>query len=597
MNTNSINPLTRLAFSIYENRGVYALLLGSGISRAAEIPTGWEITLDLVRKIANSEGVKNEQDWEQWYRDNKGGDPEYSTLVEQLGITPSERRSILHNYIEPVAQEFAESKKVPTAAHHAIADMVRDGFIKVIVTTNFDRLLESALREKGVESTVVSSVDALKGAEPLAHTQCYIFKIHGDYKDSRILNTDAELASYPAPYNSLLDRIFDDYGLITCGWSGEWDDALRDAILRAPSRRYSMFWASKGAPSDRANELITSRKGQEITIDSADTFFVSLRDKLQTLLQAEQPNPLDVDLLIAETKRYLSSPEYRIQLDDLFSVEVGKFCKHISQFDASVDDSGSSAIFQKSTLFLENSVAPIARMALLLGRWGEYEHADTLITAIRNISSSDWSKEKFGDHLKYYSLSIILTSYCTGSLINDNLPVIHKLLTTKLYTMKNNDSGPLINILFDNAWDNNKQNIWKQLPGYENTEIPFSKNLLSITMKWSKLTLNTTEEYSELFDTFELLSHLAYLEKLSPEHLNDVLNEVDHLELGYEWTPTGGSFGKHSSFLKIFQFFSSDLGYQKLLKAGFGKQNSNFLSNSLASMRKFNIHLSNRPRR
>ena len=38
------DPLHSLAFSIYENPGVYCILLGSGVSRAAEIPTGWEIT-------------------------------------------------------------------------------------------------------------------------------------------------------------------------------------------------------------------------------------------------------------------------------------------------------------------------------------------------------------------------------------------------------------------------------------------------------------------------------------------------------------------------------------------------------------------------
>jgi hypothetical protein len=43
------DPLIQLAFSLYENKGVFAVLLGSGLSRAAEIPTGWEITLDLIR--------------------------------------------------------------------------------------------------------------------------------------------------------------------------------------------------------------------------------------------------------------------------------------------------------------------------------------------------------------------------------------------------------------------------------------------------------------------------------------------------------------------------------------------------------------------
>ncbi len=47
-----IDPVHSLAFSIQANRGVYAVLIGSGVSRAAKIPTGWEITLDLIHKLA-----------------------------------------------------------------------------------------------------------------------------------------------------------------------------------------------------------------------------------------------------------------------------------------------------------------------------------------------------------------------------------------------------------------------------------------------------------------------------------------------------------------------------------------------------------------
>jgi hypothetical protein len=46
------DPLTQLAFPVYESKSVLAVLLGSGLSRAAEIPTGWKITLDLIRRVA-----------------------------------------------------------------------------------------------------------------------------------------------------------------------------------------------------------------------------------------------------------------------------------------------------------------------------------------------------------------------------------------------------------------------------------------------------------------------------------------------------------------------------------------------------------------
>ncbi len=248
------DPQTQLAFSVYENKGVFALLLGSGLSRAAQIPTGWEITLDLVRRVALAKGIGEQPDWAEWHRKQAGDEPSYSALLEELASSPAERRPILHSYIEPSEEDRQEGRKVPTAAHHAIAALVRGGYIRVILTTNFDRLLENALREAGVEPTVVASEDALTGAEPITHTACYILKLQGDYKDARILNTDAELSGYPAAYDGLLDRILDEHGLIVCGWSGDWDHALRAAFLRAPNRRYSVFRATRGRLGDRAQK-------------------------------------------------------------------------------------------------------------------------------------------------------------------------------------------------------------------------------------------------------------------------------------------------------------------------------------------------------
>ena len=56
MDFNMIGPIISLVFSMHSSKGVYALLLGSGISRSAEIPTGWEVTLNLIRKFANLSG-------------------------------------------------------------------------------------------------------------------------------------------------------------------------------------------------------------------------------------------------------------------------------------------------------------------------------------------------------------------------------------------------------------------------------------------------------------------------------------------------------------------------------------------------------------
>ena len=271
-----INPLLSLAFSLASSPGVYALLLGSGISRSAQIPTGWEIILDLTRQLARLEGAGELDDPEQWYVDRFGEPPSYSRLLAMIAPSPTERQQLLKRYFEPTEEERATGAKTPTAAHRAIAELVAGGSIRVILTTNFDRLLEQALEAAGVVPVVISSADGATGALPTQHARCTVIKLHGDYLDPRIRNTDDELATYEPVMDRLLDRILDDYGLIVCGWSGDWDVALRAAVERCSSRRFTTYWMSRGAPSDRAQQLITLRQGQMISIASADQAFQEL---------------------------------------------------------------------------------------------------------------------------------------------------------------------------------------------------------------------------------------------------------------------------------------------------------------------------------
>lgn len=240
-----INPLLSLAFSLASSPGVYALLLGSGISRSAQIPTGWEIILDLTRQLARIEGAGELDDPERWYVDRFGEPPSYSRLLAMVAPSPVERQQLLKHYFEPTDDERATGVKTPTVAHRAIADLVARGAIKVILTTNFDRLMEQALEAAGVVPVIISSADAAAGALPTQHTRCTVVKLHGDYLDPRIRNTDEELAAYDDVMDRLLDRVLDDYGLVVSGWSGDWDVALRAAIERCPNRRFTTYWMSR----------------------------------------------------------------------------------------------------------------------------------------------------------------------------------------------------------------------------------------------------------------------------------------------------------------------------------------------------------------
>jgi SIR2-like domain len=341
-----VDAVTGLSFSIFENKGIYALLLGSGLSRSAQIPTGWEITIDLIRRVAALEGATEETDWVAWYRQRSGKEPDYSEVLDQLTTVPDERRSILHRYIEANSDDVAVGRKVPTKAHHAIAWLVREGFIRVIVTTNFDRLLESALRAAGIEPIVIRSDDDLRGSIPMVHARCFIVKVHGDYLDARIKNTGQELSEFSPAMNALLDRIFDDHGLIVCGWSSDWDHALRAALIRTPNRRFPIYWTLRGPASTGADDLIRHRAAQAVSIADADSFFVGLQEKIAAQDSIRRPNPRSVEILIATTKRLLSRSDLRIQMNDLLAEEQKRLTARIGARDFPRSGSGTAEEFR-----------------------------------------------------------------------------------------------------------------------------------------------------------------------------------------------------------------------------------------------------------
>ena len=213
-----LDALTSTSFAVHNAKGVYALLLGSGISRAANVPTGWEVTLDLIRRIAATmnESEECQNNPEEWYRSRYKGDPDYSRLLEQLATSPAERTAMLARYFDGSGDLDGEPIQ-PTKAHIAIAKMVSRGYVRVIITTNFDRLMERALEAIGISPAIISTPDAIQGALPLAHAPCTLIKLHGDYRDERLRNTVTELSTYDQQTQSLIDKVLDEYGLIISG--------------------------------------------------------------------------------------------------------------------------------------------------------------------------------------------------------------------------------------------------------------------------------------------------------------------------------------------------------------------------------------------
>ncbi|MBJ6751345.1 SIR2 family protein [Geomonas anaerohicana] len=508
-----IDPIHSLSFSIHSNKGVYAVLLGSGISRSAKIPTGWEVTLDLVRKLAAISGEPCDPSPAEWYRAKFNRDPDYSVLLATLAKTPSERQQLLRGYWEPTDLEREEGAKLPTAAHQAIASLVEQGFIRIIITTNFDRLMEAALADVGITPTVLSIPDQVHGTLPLIHTRCCVFKVHGDYLDTRILNTPEELASYPPEFDALLDRIFDEFGLIVCGWSADWDEALRRAIFRTPCRRFATYWAAHGEPSSTAQQLIAHRNANVINIDGSDSFFQALQQQVQSLEEFSRPHPLSIEAAVTSLKRYLSEPRFRIQLDDLVSCEIDRIIAATSGPKFSVtnpvpDLTNSTARARTYEAVSSTMVA----MATIGGRWVEEQHytvwqraLERLVLAIpREVNGTTYI---MWAGLQRYPATLLLYTLGIASLEAGCLQFLGKLFSTQIH-LEYQEPVAVVTMLppccmFEDS------HVARQLEGMERRHAPMNDWIHNFLRPQFKQTFPSDKRFTLLFDKLEILMAMS----------------------------------------------------------------------------------------
>lgn len=316
------DPFLPLAFSLFSTPGAYAVLAGAGVSRGANLPTAWDVVVDLIRRIAGDDADEIDADTAAaWYEERFGQTPTYSDVVEQLALTPTERQRLLRNYFEPSPDNEGDAPFGPSVAHRAIARMMQASMIRVVLTMNFDRLFEQALRELQIEPTIVATEADAQGLAPLHTVQHCIIHLHGDYLDATSMrNTTEELSGYGPHMGSLLKRVLGNYGLLVAGWSVEHDHALREAVSAHHPSRFTMGWISPGALTSAAGELSASKKAL-ILETTADGAFGHLADQVEAMRERRARHPFTVAAAVSRIKRELSQQRPAIGAHDMLAAE------------------------------------------------------------------------------------------------------------------------------------------------------------------------------------------------------------------------------------------------------------------------------------
>jgi hypothetical protein len=268
-----LDPIVSLAVAIAESPGLYAFLLGSGVSRDAGVPTGREVLeiaqADLYRAMTGSAVTPSGEDLATWLEQQGYATLTYSAILELLGPDPETRRAYLAKQFE--GREVGES-------HRLLANLAAEGLVRVFITTNFDRLLETAMGMVGLTPIVVTGASDLMRSSEREHARVYVLKPHGDYLQQTIRNTADELSKLEPELESEVQEVSDRYGLVVVGYSGS--DPAIGRLLRQRSSRYGSYWVARSELTAEPKALVEALRARVIVRDTATEFVADLSRRI-----------------------------------------------------------------------------------------------------------------------------------------------------------------------------------------------------------------------------------------------------------------------------------------------------------------------------
>jgi hypothetical protein len=222
-----------------------------------------------------------------------------------------------------IIAETVEKVTIPATGYDYLASPVKEGLVKVIFTTNYDRLMENALSKViGENFRVVARLDDFENFNiEIEPKEPVIFKLHGSVDDLESMEGAWEdVQSFPVGKARVLAPYIEHYGILFVGYACADKDVgslIEQSAIRRKDRR--CYTINPQAPTDRILNFLTLLKSKSNHIVStSDGFFEDLVRKLRK----SQSQPAIPSELIAERARCMLARDSvrkarKIQLDDL----------------------------------------------------------------------------------------------------------------------------------------------------------------------------------------------------------------------------------------------------------------------------------------
>ena len=286
--------------------------------------------------------------------------------------------------------------------------------------------------------------------------------------------------------------------------------------------------------------MIVHRDAQVVRIESADSFFRSVQQNVESIEEFSRPHPLSTEAAVASLKRYISDNRYRIQLMDLVDGEVARIADRVSGEAFAVEGTAppdSDALTARVRGY-EAASSTLLAMASVGGFWAEEEQYPVWQRALTCLYPSRLrSGNVLWLDLQKYPATLLLYALGLGAIEAGQLEFLTNLFDITV-GRRDNDDVPAVVALPPSCMFEHGGNPMQMLEGMDRHYLPLNDWLHSTLRETMRRIVLDDEKYTWNFNKFEMLVALAFAYR-------------DKQSMGRYWAPPGTYAHHHRNRIRI----------------------------------------------
>ncbi|MDI9333421.1 MAG: tetratricopeptide repeat protein [Cytophagales bacterium] len=299
----------------------YAFLLGAGASITSGIPGAYALAKKWLDELQedNPDAYKKITQTPQFKDNNLGA------LYSKIYDTRFEK--FPNDGYQAIEQAMSANSVQPSFGYTVLAQVLEKTRHNIVLTTNFDRLVETSLLiYQGVHARVIAH-EAMLPFQDVSDQKPSIMKVHRDMF-TKPSSQEGEVSKLPKIWHKPIQKLLQNYHLIAIGYGGH-DDGLLKIIKKHLQTigDAKIFWCHiEPSPPQEIATFANGLKGKNmekvctVRIQGFDEFMLKLNKKLEyPLLVRDEDNEIEKQAKqrSAAYKRQVEELQRKLQTKDI----------------------------------------------------------------------------------------------------------------------------------------------------------------------------------------------------------------------------------------------------------------------------------------